>query len=414
VKKRLYLYLSLGLLVILLAIFYPVLKDTYIQNFGNAPVDSIPEEKVVVKEFGLPVDSFILVKGKISPDDNLAGILGKYHIPSAVVSELVELSDTVFDVRKIKTGNSYTVFCSRDSSRKAMYFVYEHTPVEYVLFDLADTLQVSRNKKEIELQQCSAIIHIESSLWNAMKEKNLDPNLALMLSDIYAWTVDFFGLQKGDYFKVIFEKQYVDSTFIGYGDIHAAYFHTEGRDYYAIPFVQDGIRSYYDQKGTNLRRAFLKAPLKFSRISSGFSNRRFHPVLKIYRPHHGVDYCAAKGTPVHSIGDGRVIFAGWAGGGGKTVKIQHNSVFTSSYMHLSGYGPGIQTGARVSQGQLIGYVGSTGLATGPHLDFRIYKNGSAVNPLKVEAPPVEPVSRKNLAAYYKIKKPLEQQLNAIK
>jgi murein DD-endopeptidase MepM/ murein hydrolase activator NlpD len=413
--RRRYTWLSiLIILIVLLVIFFPRIKDAYIQNFGTPPIDTIPEEKPVVLEFGLPVDSFIIIKGQLVPDENLSVLMGKYNIPSTVVEEIVQKSDTVFDLKKMKSGNNYTVFCSKDSLRKAIYFIYEHSPVEYILFDLRDTINVTRNKKEIVLKRSSALINIETSLWNAMKDIKLNPDLALKLSDIFAWTVDFFGLQKGDYFKVIFEEQYVDSVFVGYGQILAACFHGGGRDYYAIPFVQDSVRSYYDEKGTNLRRAFLKAPLKFSRITSGYTGSRYHPILKIFRPHRGVDYAAPRGTPVHSIGDGQVTYAGWSGGGGKMIKISHNSVYATSYMHLSGFGEGIHQGARVAQGQVIGYVGSTGLTTGPHLDFRIYMNGSPVNPLKVEAPPVEPVRKGNMVNYYKVKIPLVEELKKIK
>jgi len=235
--------------------------------------------------------------------------------------------------------------------------------------------------------------------------------LALELSDIFAWTIDFFAIQKGDRFRVIYDEQFVDSTSIGIGEIYAVQFDHYSEPNYAFRFLQDDRYDYFDEKGTSLRKAFLKAPLKFSRISSRFSSGRMHPVLRIRRPHHGVDYAAPKGTPVMSIGDGTVVAKAYQkGGGGNYLKIKHNSVYTTTYMHLSGYAKGIASGSRVKQGQVIGYVGATGLATGPHLDFRVAKNGSLVDPLKVKAPPVEPVKEENMARYNQVKDSLLNEL----
>jgi murein DD-endopeptidase MepM/ murein hydrolase activator NlpD len=232
-----------------------------------------------------------------------------------------------------------------------------------------------------------------------MVDNHNDPNLANDLSEIYAWTIDFFGIQKGDSYKVIYESQFVDGKRIGIGKILAATFKHYGTDYNAFYFVQDFKGDYFDEKANSLRRAFLKAPLKFKRISSGFSYSRMHPVLKYRRPHLGVDYAADVGTPVLTIGDGTVISADWSGGGGRTVKIKHNGTYSTTYMHLSKFGEGIRGGARVRQGQVIGFVGSTGLSTGPHLDFRVYKNGQPIDPLKMESPPAEPVKTQNLQNY---------------
>lgn len=231
----------------------------------------------------------------------------------------------------------------------------------------------------------------------------LHPSLAIKLSDIFAWTVDFFGLQKGDNFKVIYEELYIDSKLLGTGKIYGAQFNRSGSSVTAIPFIQDGKETYFDIDGNSLRKAFLKAPLQFSRISSRYSSSRLHPILRIRRPHFGVDYAAPVGTPVHAIGDGKIISAKTENGAGKMVKIQHNSVYATAYLHLSRFGPGISPGVYVKQGDIIGYVGSSGLSTGPHLDFRFYRNGSPVDPLKVEAPPVEPVSDINRDKFEMIK-----------
>lgn len=415
-KKTVFLSLKIiGVIALILLVIYSrSIVSIVRENFGNQPLDTMSIPRAIVLDYGLPVDSFFIVKGTISNNDNLSIILAKYNIPSTVINEIAIKSDTVFNLRKIKSGNHYTVFCNKDSLKTAKYFVYEHSPIEYIMFDLGDTVNVIKTQKEITILRKTAIIKINTSLWNAMKESNLDPRLAIEMENIYQWSIDFFGLQQGDYFKFIYEEKSVKKKIVGFGEIFAASFHSENKDYYAIPFVQNNIRSYFDEKGMSLKRAFLKAPLKFSRISSGYSNARFHPVLKIWRPHHGVDYAAPTGTPVFSIGDGVVITASWTGGGGKTIKIKHNSVYTSSYMHLSGYASGVHSGGRVRQGQLIGYVGTTGLSTGPHLDFRVYKGGAPVNPVKVVAPPVAPVKKEDLSAFNLLKDSLVKELKLIK
>jgi murein DD-endopeptidase MepM/ murein hydrolase activator NlpD len=233
-----------------------------------------------------------------------------------------------------------------------------------------------------------------------MKESNISPLLAVELSDIYAWTIDFFAIQKGDRFTVIYDEDFVAGESIGLRKIYSASFTQNGTTFYAIRFTQEEGDSFFDEKGNSLRKAFLKAPLKFSRISSRFSENRMHPVLRIVRPHHGVDYAAATGTPVYSIGDGTVLQKSYQpAGGGNFVKIKHNSVYTTSYMHLSKFAAGLKAGQRVRQGQVIGYVGQTGLASGPHLDFRVFIGGTPVDPLTIKSEPAEPVKPTNLGKF---------------
>lgn len=364
-----------------------------------------------IMKFGIPADSFLLITGIVENNQYLGQILSRNGVGMADIDRIAKKARAVFDERKIKSGNNFTFFLSPDSLKQPRYFVYENSPTEYFVYQLFDTLHVYRGEKPVETRLRSANGEVNSSLWNAMKDNNLDPLLAIELSDIYAWTIDFFAIQKGDRFRVIYEEQFVDSVSIGMGKIYAVQFDHGGAENYAILFDQDKRLDYFDDQGVSLRKAFLKAPLKFSRISSHFSNSRFHPVLRIRRPHHGIDYAAPKGTPVMSIGDGTVITKSYqAGGGGNFVKIKHNSVYTTTYMHLAGFGPGISDGARVKQGQIIGFVGATGLATGPHLDFRVHKNGTPIDPLKVEAPPVEPVKPENMLRYTQLKDSLINEL----
>ena len=219
------------------------------------------------------------------------------------------------------------------------------------------------------------------------------------MEDIYQWTVDFFGIQKGDSFTVIYDEKLIDTIPVGIGRVWGAKFTHAGKDIYAIPFKQDGKIKYWEYDGASLRKQMLKAPLKFTRISSKFSYSRLHPVHRIYRPHLGVDYAAPKGTPVHAVADGVVTFKGWNGGGGNTLKIKHAGNIVTGYLHLSRFAKGINQGSRVSQGQLIGYVGSTGTSTGPHLDYRVWKGGKAINPLTVPQEPSEPVKKENMAEF---------------
>lgn len=350
--------------------------------------------------FNIPIDSFTVVPGQIRSGQNLSDILVKQGISMTKVDEISKKSILTFDVRKMKVNNPYYFFMNKKDVSKVEYFIYEINPVDYVVYDLSDSLRIYKEKKPIITQIKTASGVITSSLWNTMAAQALDRNLALELSEIYAWSIDFFGLQKGDKFRVIYEENFVYGKSIGTGRIFAAQFVHSKEDFYAFRFTQNNEDSYFDDKGKSLKKAFLKAPLKFSRISSQFSNARFHPVLKIYRPHHGVDYAAPTGTPVMSIGDGTVIAKAYqASGGGNYLKIKHNSVYTTSYMHLSKYGAGIANGVRVKQGQIIGYVGTTGLSSGPHLDFRVFLNGNPVNPLTIKSPPTEPVAERYMKDY---------------
>lgn len=348
-------------------------------------------------------DSFIPVSGQIKRNEVLSSILLKNGISMDEIDRLVKNSSHVFDVKKIRSGNHYTLFLSKDSTSRAKYLIYEHDPVTSFIFSFNDSLNITPLKKEIksEIKYASAIIH--TSLWDAMLNEGLQPYLAVKLSEIYAWSVDFFGLQKGDSFKVIYEELSIDGKPLDIGKIYGTRFSSTDIDIYAIPFVQDGRESFFDSEGNSLRKAFLKAPLQFSRISSRFSPARMHPILRVIRPHYGVDYAAPVGTPVMAIGDGRITQANTDGNSGKVVRIVHNSVYSSAYLHLSRFGQGVAPGAYVKQGDVIGYVGSTGLSTGPHLDFRMYMNGSPVDPMKIEAPPVEPVSPENMLAFEKVK-----------
>lgn len=373
-------------------------QSTVIRPASVEKMEPIPYQPKMM--YGLNVDSLEMISATVKRNEFLSDILLKYDVDYATIDRLARQSREVFDVRKIRYGNNYTALMTKDSVPKLQYFVYEISPVDFVVYDLCDSLQIELGSKDIAVRVDTATGVINSSLWNAMVERHTDPNLANELSEIYAWTIDFFGIQKGDSYKIIYETLMADGEKIGLGKVLAATFNHYGEDHHAFYFVQDSTGDYFDENANSLRRTFLKAPLRYRRISSGFSYSRMHPILKYRRPHLGVDYAADRGTPVMSVGDGVVVFAKWDnGGGGRAVKIKHNGTYTTLYMHLSKYGKGIKAGARVKQGQVIGYVGASGLATGPHLDFRFYRNDKPVDPLTVESPPAKPVDSAYLAKF---------------
>ena len=353
-------------------------------------------QKDTVYPLGFCTDSFRVVTGKIADGDNFISWMTRLGVSAQDANRLVQACDTVFDVRKLRAGNSWNAYFS--DSTKVDYVVYDNSRIKQTVFGLRDTLAVWTYEKAVEVVQKSADVTIESSLWNDMTAAHAPIDLIVEMADIYAWTVDFFGLQKGDRFRILYEEKLCEGESIGIAKVNYAEFLRGSTVLPAIYFDQgDGGNKYWNEKGESMRKAFLKAPLKFTRISSGYSLHRVHPVHGTVRPHTGVDYAAPTGTPVMSIGDGTVLSAGWgSGGAGNMIKVRHNSVYTTGYLHLSRMA--VKAGQQVSQGQVIGYVGMTGTATGPHLDFRVWKNGSPVNPLKLESPPSEPIAKENLPA----------------
>lgn len=351
------------------------------------------EQAQVIKEihyeYGIAVDSFRIESGRVQSGQTLSGILAQRGASAERIRELALIPRDTFDVRTIGQGKEYLCFYTPDSTLE--YFVYKQSRIQSVVFHLKDSMHVERQLKQIQTLRKTADATIETSLWNAFVGQGISPTLAIELSEVYQWTVDFFGLQKGDRFRAVYDEQFVDSTSIGIGRIHTAVYIHQRDTQYAYYFEEGDTHGYFEPNGASLRKAFLKAPLNYKRISSHFTYARKHPIYKTVRPHTGVDYAAPMGTPVVALGDGTVIEKGYKGGGGNTVKIRHNSVYTTAYLHLSKYGKNIEVGKRVQQGQVIGYVGSTGASTGPHLDFRVWKNGTPVNPLTLESPSVDPI-----------------------
>ena len=384
----------------------------FILSCGNSENKNTEEKKEKKKEpeylYGICIDNYDVLVDTIRKNQFLSNIMLKQDINYNVITHIEKNHRKVFDIRKIKPGQKHTFLISRDSIVRPVFWIYEINKIDYAVFSLTDSLNAWIGHKDVTTKIETIEGTIESSLWNAVAATGGDQNITMELSDIYQWTVDFFGIQPGDAFKVVYENRYINDECIGMGKILASYLNNAGSEHYAYYFVQNGKGEYFDENGANLRKAFLKAPLNYRRISSSFSNARKHPVTKVVRPHHGVDYAAATGTPVVTIGDGTVIEKGWDNkGGGNYLKIKHNSTYTTTYMHLNGFAKGIQKGSKVTQGQVIGYVGSTGMSTGPHLDFRLCKNGKYINPLTFESPSSEPVSEENKAAFEEFVKTIE-------
>ncbi len=383
-------------------------------NTAKEVVEELSLPQVEMK-YGVPIDGYTLERNTVRSGQTMGNILSSYGRSALDIDMLDKASDSIFPLRKIRAGYDYTAFISKDSlsGGRLDYIAYERGAVDYVLFSMVgDSITVTTGAKPTkELRnRRTAVIH--SSLWGAIMRENLPYSLAAELEEAYQWSVDFFGIQEGDSFTVIYDERFVEDTIsVGIGQIWGAKFTHSDKDYYAIPFNQNGKIEYWDEVGASLKKQMLKAPLKYTRISSTFSNARLHPIYKVYRPHHGVDYAAPSGTPVHSVADGVVTFKGWGGGGGNTLKIQHPNNIMTGYLHLSRFASGINQGTRVSQGDLIGYVGSTGASTGPHLDYRVWKNGTAINPLSVPQEPTEPISEENKSSYEIIKEMIVAELN---
>ncbi len=379
---------------------------------GEESVAQVTEEPKKLL-YGLDPECYTMQDGEIKSGQTIGGLLGSFGVSAVQVDRLDRASVDIFPLKNIRADKRYVAFLSQDSTKSLDYLVYERNSYEYVRWGFyGDSVSVELGEKPVVNKRFKKGAVINSSLWGAIMKEDLPYALAAEMEDVYQWTVDFFGIQKGDEFTVIYDEKFVDDTVsVGVGRIWGARFKHGGKEYYAIPYMQDGKIQYWEADGGSLRKQMLKAPLKFSRISSGFTYSRLHPVHKVYRPHTGVDYAAPTGTEVRAVADGTVTLAAWAGGGGKTIKIKHAGGFETGYLHLNGYAKGIRSGARVSQGQVIGYVGSTGVSTGPHLDYRVWKGGKPINPLKIPQKPAEPIKSENRAGFEYVKQRIMAELN---
>ena len=378
------------------------------QKESNADSLSTPKEQFL---YGINVTGLNIVEGTVAKNQTLATLLTPFNVPYQIIDELAKKSAEVFDVRRIATDKKFTVITPANSS-KAQFFIYEPNPSEFVVFNL-DSATLYRAEKPALTRKREVGGIITSSLYNAMVDKGISPELIDEFADLYGWSVDFQSLQKGDVFKVVFEEKVIEDQVVSISGIHFAYFNHKGEEMHAIPFEQNGQLTFFNQAGESFKKAFLRNPLKYTRISSRYNLNRFHPVQKRYKAHLGTDYAAPTGTEIRTVGDGTVQDASYSAANGNYVKIKHNETYTTQYLHLSKISRDLRRGDRVKQGQVIGYVGSTGLATGPHLCFRFWKNGKQQDWLKETIPPTEPVSQANLTAFTQKKAEVMKLLAAI-
>jgi len=392
----------------------------------NTPKKNNPEEQATQVEpeylYHLNIDSLHIISDNVQNGESVGEILNTHNISFSAIDKVARLSRKLFDLRDVKAGGNYTLLFPDSTLSRPLYFIYEINKVDFLVAKLTDTIDVYLDKKKLTIKEKTGSGIINSSLWYAMEESNLSAKLVNILADeIYPWTIDFFRLNTGDRFKVIYDAKYVDGEFIGVGKVHGAVFQTNGDDYYAIAFNEvGGFEDYFDENGNNLRKFFLKAPVSFTRISSRFTNKRKHPVTGRWKGHFGTDFAAPIGTPIYSTADGTVIEASYTRYNGYYVKIRHNSTYTTQYLHMDKSTKklwskkGIKKGKKVRQGvDIIGYVGRTGQATGPHVCYRFWKSGKQVDPFKTSLPPSTPVKKEKKEEFEQAKNIWIDKLNAI-
>jgi len=400
IKKR-WIY-STVLLSIIFALFSLGLWMSGLQQSTGASLKSAPVElqsfpiTIPTMKYGFALDTFLVEEAIIAPNQFPSEILSEFGVDMVAIDELNRNTQSIFDLRQLRAGKPYMVL-TRDTSQGADYFIYEPSDTRYVVYDLKErNAYVEERKVDVAVREASGVI--TSSLWQAMTDNGLNFEVAAKMEDVFAWSIDFHRVQKEDRFKLIFEEQSVEGKMVGIANILAAYYTTANNEYNAIRFKNEQYDGFYDLEARPLKKAFLKSPVKYSRVSSRFNLRRFHPILKRIRPHYGTDYAAPYGTPILAVADGVVLTASRRGGNGNFVKIKHDKVYQTQYLHMQRFAKGIRSGVHVKQGQVIGYVGSTGLATGPHVCFRFWKNGRQVNHLRENLPKPEPMSEKDIPA----------------
>ena len=374
----------------------------------------IVKEKIV-KQFGYTLNDYTVKRDTVKKGDSFGSILENNNLFYPQIYNIVQKAKKVFDVRRINLGKPYTILFSKDSVKIPKVLIYQPNLIDYVVVSLTDSLFAEKKSKAVKLKEFEAEGVITSSLSETMEEKKLSPLLSNELSEIYAWTIDFFRLEKGDNFKIIYSAKFVDDSIaVGLNRIHSAYFEHRGKPFYAIEFETDpkrGLFEYFDENGKNLRRAFLRAPVQFSRISSRYNLKRKIAYYGRIRPHLGTDFAAPRGTPIRATASGTVTKASYTRSNGNYIKIKHNGTYSTQYLHMDKRG--VKVGQFVKQGDYIGTVGMTGNTSGPHVCYRFWKNGKQVDPLKQKLPEAKPISKELKKRYLKYMMPVKNQLDSI-
>jgi murein DD-endopeptidase MepM/ murein hydrolase activator NlpD len=366
-----------------------VVEDPPAAAVAPAPEPVAEAPPPVETRYGIGLEGLDVCEGEIEEGATLAGILGSQGVCARRIAALAEASRGVFDLRQLRAGRPYRLFL--DDDNRPRHFVYEASATEYVVFDLVEPVNVRAASKPVETSIRTAAATVSSSLWEALQSQGVDPNLIVSLDEVLGQAVDLFHLQPEDHIALVFDELFVDGEKIGSGRIRAARMVHEGAVYNAFYYDDGRGGGYYDENGRSVQRRFLRAPLKYNRISSGFSRRRLHPILNTYRPHLAIDYAAPTGTPVMAVGDGTVVRAGYDKHAGRFIRLRHGNRYESRYIHLSRFAKGMRAGRRVQRGEVIGFVGQTGLATGPHLDFAFYRDGTPINYRTLDFPRQDPI-----------------------
>ena len=399
-------------------LFISLLTFILLISCGEKKSESKPEivKEKIIKQFGFTLNDYTVKRDTVKSGDSFGSILEDNNLFYPQIYNIVQKAKKVFDVRRINIGKPYSILSSKDSLETPQVFIYQPNLIDYVVVSLTDSLWAEKKSKAVKLVEFEAEGVITSSLSETMEEKKLSPLLSNELSEIYAWTIDFFRLEKGDNFKVIYSSKFVDDSIsVGLNRIHSAYFEHRGKPYYAIEFETDakkGLVEYFDENGKNLRRAFLRAPVQFSRISSRYNLKRKIAFYGRVRPHRGTDFAAPRGTPIRATASGTVTKSSYTRSNGNYVKIKHNGTYSTQYLHMDKRG--VKVGQFVNQGDYIGTVGMTGNTSGPHVCYRFWKNGKQVDPLRQKLPEAKPISKELKEKYLVHMAPIKKQLDAIK
>ena len=376
----------------------------------------IEVKPILIEEFGYVLNNYKVIKDTIQSGESFGQILERNHIDYPEIYKIAEAAKDTFDIRRLIAGKPYMILAKQDTTEKAQVFIYQPNKVEYLIVDFTDSVQTTFGRKKVKSVVKTASGIIESSLSEAIERQNLNYILALEMADIYAWTIDFHHLQKGDNFKLIYEEKFINDTIsVGVGNITAAYFEHKNNPIYAFNFITDSVKKvndYYDENAKTLRRKFLKSPIKFSRVSSRYNLKRRikHYGYKV-RPHKGTDFAANVGTPIRSTANGTVTESRYKGANGNYVKIKHNGTYSTQYLHMQKRA--VKRGDYVKQGDIIGYVGMTGSTAGPHVCYRFWKNGRQVDPFREKLPTAEPIKESLIDDYFIFIEPLKKQIDSI-
>ncbi len=399
-----------GLIALMLIASAFLIIDLLPNNRDDIPMGALPISQPELR-YGMALDTFIIREDTIAENQFIADIFLANNISYNKMTAVLTAGKDVFDVRSLRAGKPYT-FLFKDSTDTPEYFVYDASPYKYYLFDLQnDTIEEVKKPLEYRMRHGSGVI--ESSLWNAFVDNNLNPEIAVKMEDAFGYSLSLYHLQAGDQFKLIYEEEIIDGKPVGIGKMHAAILENSGKPFYAFNYQTKAYEGYFDEEARTMKKQFLRSPVEIARISSRFNPRRFHPIDRRVKAHNGTDYAAPRGTPIQAVANGIISKASRTRGNGNYVKIKHNKTYSTQYLHMQRFAKGISPGAQVKQGETIGYVGSTGKATGPHVCFRFWKNGRQVDHLKLNFPPADPMPEVEIPDYMIQKDSLLQILDSI-